>query len=247
MYRKWSFGCLVAALLGAGPVLAEDPLLSPPPVSAYLPPGSLAQAPPEGTTPKEPQTPERPKKPQTPQTPQTPETPRSPSSDQSNQSNQGNQGNQGNQADQSNQANQSSNDTSSFAQGSPAGAESSGVPGVVGDLISGGSVLKQEIITTTTISPVTTTIVVPGPSAQSHIAAAMEAGMTATITTTAPNHLSPGQTVTISGVGVAAYNGTYNITSTPTPTSFTYTNPTGGWHLRWAARQPALPPLWLRM
>ena len=57
---------------------------------------------------------------------------------------------------------------------------------------------------------------------------ATEAGSTVTITTAAPHGFTNGQSVTISGVGVAAYNGTFMITGIPTSTSFTYTNLTAG-------------------
>jgi len=63
---------------------------------------------------------------------------------------------------------------------------------------------------------------------------AMEAGNTVTITTTAPHGLVPGQIVTISGVGVGGYNGTFQINSVNTSTTFAYTSqqmnlaPSGG-------------------
>src|SRR5262249_53212244 len=57
---------------------------------------------------------------------------------------------------------------------------------------------------------------------------ATESGNTVTMTTgTTPHGYSVGQTVVVSGVGVAGYNGTFQITSI-TPTSFTYTDPTAG-------------------
>ena len=49
-----------------------------------------------------------------------------------------------------------------------------------------------------------------------------------TITTTAGTGYTTGQTVTISGVGMAGYNGTFTITSVPTATTFTYTDPSSG-------------------
>jgi hypothetical protein len=68
--------------------------------------------------------------------------------------------------------------------------------------------------------------------AQSAIAAspggATEAGNTVTITTTAAHGLTPGQNVTIAGVGVGGYNGTFTVVTAPTPTTFTVTNPTAG-------------------
>jgi len=57
---------------------------------------------------------------------------------------------------------------------------------------------------------------------------AMESGNTVTITTTAPHGFSVGQTVVVAGVGVAGYNGSFQVVSTPSPTTFTYTNSTTG-------------------
>src|SRR5882724_13412158 len=51
---------------------------------------------------------------------------------------------------------------------------------------------------------------------------ATENGFLVTITTTAPHGLSAGQSVTIAGVGVSAYNGTFPIVAAPTATTFTY-------------------------
>src|SRR5262249_55856720 len=51
---------------------------------------------------------------------------------------------------------------------------------------------------------------------------------TPTITTATPHGFSPGQTVRITGVGAPGYNGMYTILTTPTLTTFTYTNPVGG-------------------
>jgi hypothetical protein len=62
----------------------------------------------------------------------------------------------------------------------------------------------------------TVTLTVPG---------AMEVGNTVTIDTVAPHGRSVGDIVTIAGVGVASYNGTYTVTAVPTPRSFQYTNP----------------------
>src|SRR5262249_6021814 len=45
----------------------------------------------------------------------------------------------------------------------------------------------------------------------------------ARITTPPPHDYSLGQTVTIAGVGVAGYNGTFTVTGVPTATTFTYT------------------------
>jgi predicted outer membrane repeat protein len=57
---------------------------------------------------------------------------------------------------------------------------------------------------------------------------ATESGTTATVTTAAPHGFRVGQMVSVTGVGVAGYNGTYTITATPTPTTFTYTAATAG-------------------
>jgi hypothetical protein len=62
---------------------------------------------------------------------------------------------------------------------------------------------------------------------------ATEVGTTVTIVTTNPHGLNPGQQTLISGVGVAGYNGTFVVLTTPTPWSFTYTavaglGPSGG-------------------
>ena len=51
---------------------------------------------------------------------------------------------------------------------------------------------------------------------------ATENGFLVTINTTTAHGLSAGQSVTIAGVGVAGYNGTFPIVSTPTTQQFTY-------------------------
>jgi len=53
-------------------------------------------------------------------------------------------------------------------------------------------------------------------------AGATENGFLVTITTTSAHGLSAGQSVTISGVGVSGYNGTFPVVSAPTSTTFTY-------------------------
>jgi hypothetical protein len=45
---------------------------------------------------------------------------------------------------------------------------------------------------------------------------------TVTVTTALPHGFVVGETVTIAGVTPAAYNGTWSVATTPTPTSFTY-------------------------
>ena len=60
------------------------------------------------------------------------------------------------------------------------------------------------------------------------ITAASEAANVVTITTSSAHGLAVGDMVAISGVAPAGYNGTYTVTSTPTPTTFKYTNPVAG-------------------
>jgi hypothetical protein len=57
---------------------------------------------------------------------------------------------------------------------------------------------------------------------------ATEAGNTVTIKTTGTNNLAVGAKVTISGVGVAEYNGTFVVTAIDSATAFEYTDPTSG-------------------
>ena len=61
---------------------------------------------------------------------------------------------------------------------------------------------------------------------------ATESGTTVTITmaagTTLPGTFKAGSSVTIAGVTVAGYNGTFTVASVPSATTFTYTNPTSG-------------------
>ncbi len=51
---------------------------------------------------------------------------------------------------------------------------------------------------------------------------AIENGFLVTITTTTAHGLSAGQSVTVSGVGVAGYNGTFPVVAAPSSTQFTY-------------------------
>jgi hypothetical protein len=51
---------------------------------------------------------------------------------------------------------------------------------------------------------------------------AIENGFLVTITTTSAHGLSAGQSVTVSGVGVTGYNGTFPVVAVPTTTQFTY-------------------------
>jgi CxxC motif-containing protein (DUF1111 family) len=57
---------------------------------------------------------------------------------------------------------------------------------------------------------------------------ATESGTTVTITTTKTHGFKAGQFVQIGAVPVSGYNGTFTIVSTPTGTTFTYTNTTSG-------------------
>jgi hypothetical protein len=65
------------------------------------------------------------------------------------------------------------------------------------------------------------------PSATSR-GGAEEIGNTVTIATGNAHTLQAGDVVTVSGVGVAGYNGTWQVTAVPTSRSFQYTNPTAG-------------------
>jgi len=51
---------------------------------------------------------------------------------------------------------------------------------------------------------------------------ATENGFLVTITTTTAHGLTPGQSVTVAGVGVSSYNGTFPIVAVPSSTQFTY-------------------------
>jgi CxxC motif-containing protein (DUF1111 family) len=55
-------------------------------------------------------------------------------------------------------------------------------------------------------------------------AGATESGTTVTITTTAPHNFQVGQTVTVAGVAVSAYNGAFSLLTIPSSTTFTYTD-----------------------
>lgn len=77
-----------------------------------------------------------------------------------------------------------------------------------------------------TIQPLNLTINA-APSATSR-GGAEESGNTVTIATANQHTLQVGDTVTIAGVGVAGYNGTWTVTAIPTSRSFQYSNPTTG-------------------
>lgn len=54
------------------------------------------------------------------------------------------------------------------------------------------------------------------------ISQATEAGVVVTVTTVTSHEFSPGQWITISGVSIAGYNGTFQVLATPTATTFTF-------------------------
>jgi hypothetical protein len=59
------------------------------------------------------------------------------------------------------------------------------------------------------------------------VSSATESGNTVTLTTVAPNNFAAGQTVTVAGVLVSGYNGTFTLTGA-TSTTLTYTDPASG-------------------
>jgi hypothetical protein len=77
-----------------------------------------------------------------------------------------------------------------------------------------------------TVRPVTVAINA-APSATSR-GGAEENGNTVTIATGNGHTLLVGDSVTVAGVGVAGYNGTWTVTAVPSSRSFQYTNPTAG-------------------
>jgi hypothetical protein len=85
----------------------------------------------------------------------------------------------------------------------------------------GPTIVDENVIVAITASPNGATqpaavAIAAGPNG------ATENGFLVTITTSAAHGLSSGQSVTIAGVGVAAYNGTFPVASAPTSTQFTY-------------------------
>lgn len=64
--------------------------------------------------------------------------------------------------------------------------------------------------------------------AASGVPGVTESGNTVTVTTTSAHQMSVGMFATISGVPTSGYNGSFSILTTPTSTTFTYTNPTSG-------------------
>ena len=79
---------------------------------------------------------------------------------------------------------------------------------------------------TATITPLSLSINA-APSATSR-GGAEENGSTVTIATSSAHTMQVGETVTVSGVAVAAYNGTYTVTAVPSSRAFQYTSPTTG-------------------
>jgi subtilisin-like proprotein convertase family protein len=55
-----------------------------------------------------------------------------------------------------------------------------------------------------------------------------ENGTTVTVVTTVPHNMPVGSAITVAGSSVAGYNGTFIVTSVPSPTTFTYTAAAGG-------------------
>ncbi len=89
------------------------------------------------------------------------------------------------------------------------------------------SVVDESIVVSISASPAGAT----QPAAVSIVASpsgASESGYRVTITTSVAHGLSAGQTVTIAGVGVAAYNGTFTVVNVPSSTQFTYVCGTNG-------------------
>jgi hypothetical protein len=123
---------MVAALLAAGQALAADPVLTPAPMGAYLPygQGTVVQGPSTGASPR-PSTPQMPGTPST--TPPSTTTPSTtPSLTPSDTTGTG---------------------ADAFAQGSPAGGQSSSyTPGVIGDLNSGGYFTKNVFLISPSVS-----------------------------------------------------------------------------------------------
>ena len=62
---------------------------------------------------------------------------------------------------------------------------------------------------------------------------AQESGNTVTIATGIGHTAQVGDVITISGVGVAGYNGTWTVTAVPTSRILQYTNPTAGLRYFW--------------
>lgn len=70
---------------------------------------------------------------------------------------------------------------------------------------------------------------------------AVQASSTVTITTSVPHDFAPLSWVAISGVGVAGYNGTFQVVSTPTPNTFTCVNAAVGLAISGGGNAVAVP------
>jgi hypothetical protein len=105
----------------------------------------------------------------------------------------------------------------------PTGFDRFGSPATGGNHIFTPIMPATAMDTTTTVSVTGGSPIAPG--------GATETDTTVTITTTNPINLDAtavGKNVTIAGVPVAGYNGTFAVTAVLSPTSFTYTNPVSG-------------------
>src|SRR5436309_4485417 len=85
----------------------------------------------------------------------------------------------------------------------------------------GPTVIDENVTVTISASPNGATQPAPVSIAASPTGAT-ENGFLVTINTTTAHGLSAGQSLTIAGVGVAGYNGTFPVVSAPTTTQFTY-------------------------
>ncbi|HST78922.1 MAG TPA: MBG domain-containing protein, partial [Verrucomicrobiae bacterium] len=86
------------------------------------------------------------------------------------------------------------------------------------DTAGGGSASSPACQVTTGPGACSTATFAPRPP----IVTAIRSGNVVTITTTVPHLMAVGKSVTIQGVANTSFNGTFTITSVPSPTSFTY-------------------------
>jgi hypothetical protein len=88
----------------------------------------------------------------------------------------------------------------------------------------GGASGHDVVLTKVALSAIAVSgVAANGGAAAATVAAATESGTTATLTTAAPGGFYPGELVTVAGVSVAGYDGTYSVGSVISPTTFTYT------------------------
>jgi hypothetical protein len=73
-----------------------------------------------------------------------------------------------------------------------------------------------------------TSVAISAAPSATALGGAQEVGNTVTIATGIAHTAQVGDVITISGVGVAGYNGTWTVTAVPTSRSLEYTNPTAG-------------------